>query len=217
MAFRTRQDYEGADWRVAVKKNDTLKTNRQKPERSLSPQRKQLSSGSPFKKRPCGPVLKGRQQKPLAPGAPRGWVTDTLVPAAACHFENTKIQVGDGSCLSQRHVSSRGLNRRMLPHTKVFRPLRRSTRRCPPWTRTGLMSGDRKATRYWALGFGYGAAPAETSPAPARQKPGNRPALYPFRLQAPTIHPAHRSAAKRRVGFGSGPWPAYISKEVLVL
>ena len=42
--------------------------------------------------------------------------------------------------------------------------VRRTTRRCPPWTRTGLMSGDRKATRYWALGFGYGAAPAEASP-----------------------------------------------------
>ena len=99
---------------------------------------------------------------------------------------------GSGSCFSRRQVFSRGLNRRMLPHTKVFRPPRRATRRCPPWTRTGLMSGDRKATRYWALGFGYGAAPAETSPAPVRQRQGNRFALHPFRLQAPTIPSAHR-------------------------
>ena len=51
MAFRTRQECEGADWRVAVKENGT--TNH-----------KSLylgSRGSPFKKRPCGPVLKDRQ------------------------------------------------------------------------------------------------------------------------------------------------------------
>ena len=50
---------------------------------------------------------------------------------------------------------------RMLPLAGEFRPLRRATRRCPPWTRTGLVSGDRKAARYWASGFGHGAAPAE--------------------------------------------------------
>ena len=50
------------------------------------------SRGSPFKKRPCGPVLKVRQQNPKTPGALRGWVWGSLVPAAACHFENTRIQ-----------------------------------------------------------------------------------------------------------------------------
>ncbi len=58
--------------------------------------------------------------------------------------------------LSWRHIFSRGLSRKMLPLAGEFRPLRRSTRRCPPWTRTGLMSGDRKATRYRASGFGHG-------------------------------------------------------------
>ena len=83
MAFRTRQDYEGADWRVAVKENGAANN------RSLIIQDREADT---FKKRPCGPVLKGRQQKPLAPGAPRGWVTASLVPAAACHFENTRIR-----------------------------------------------------------------------------------------------------------------------------
>ena len=54
------------------------------------------------------------------------------------------------------------------------------------------VSGDRKASRYWALGFGYGAALAEISPAPVRQRQGNRPALYSPGLQAPTIPFAHR-------------------------
>ena len=56
------------------------------PKESVSPK------ADTFKKRPCGPVLKGRQTKPPAPGAPRGWVSGSLVPAAACHFENTRIQ-----------------------------------------------------------------------------------------------------------------------------
>ncbi len=72
-----------------------------------------------------------------------------------------------------RHIISRGLYRKMLPHAGEFRPIsalraslrsvalrnapagavRRATRRCSPWTRTGLMSGDRKANRYlsWRL------------------------------------------------------------------
>ena len=111
----------------------------------------------------------------------------------------TSILRCKGRCLallSQRHGFSRGLNGRMLPHTGEFRPLRRSTRRCPPWTRTGLMSGDRKATRYWALGFEHGAALAETSPAPVRQRQGNRPALYPSGLQAPAIPPSHTVKAR---------------------
>ena len=144
---------------------------------------------SPFKKRPCGPVLKDRQQKPQAPGAPREWVKASLVTGRGLSLREYKDTEGSGSCLSQRHIISRGLNRRMLPHFGEFRPLRRSTRRCPPWTRTGLMSGDRKASRYWALGFGYGAAPAETSPAPVHQRPGNRFALCSFGLQAPTSSP----------------------------
>ena len=48
---------------------------------------------------------------------------------------------------------------------------------------------DEKATRYWALGFGHGAAPAEASPAPVRQRQGNRSALCSFELQAPTKGP----------------------------
>ena len=54
------------------------------PKESVSPK------ADTFKKRPCGPVLKGRQTKPPAPGAPRGWVTVNLVPAAACHFAQAK-------------------------------------------------------------------------------------------------------------------------------
>ena len=153
------------------------------------------SRGSPFKKRPCGPVLKGRQQKPKAPCAPREWVTVSLVPAAACHFAQTQKERTALPSFLERHIISRGLCGKKLPHFGEFRPLRRATRRCPPWTRTGLMSGDRKATRYWALGFGYGAAPAETSPAPVRQRQGNRLALYLFGLQAPTIPFAHRQGA----------------------
>jgi hypothetical protein len=91
-----------------------------------------------------------------------------------------KDGVGDGSCLSQRQVFSRGPYRKILPHFGEFRPLQRSTRRCPPWTRTGLMSGDRKATRYWALGFGHGAAPAGASDSPVRQRPENPPWHLPL-------------------------------------
>ena len=79
-AFRTRQECEGADWRVAVKENDAI--NNRSP--CLGPR------GSLFKKRPYGPVLKGSQQKPKTPGAPRSWVTANLVPAAACHFAQTQ-------------------------------------------------------------------------------------------------------------------------------
>ena len=82
MVFKTRQDCEGSDWRVAVKENGAANNKSPYP----GPR------GSPFKKRPFGPVLKGRQQNPPAPGAPRGWVTASLVPAAACHFENTKTE-----------------------------------------------------------------------------------------------------------------------------
>ena len=82
-AFRTRQECEGADWRVAVKRK------RDYHKRKHCTQNREADT---FKKRPCGPVLKGRQTKPLAPGAPRGWVSANLVPAAACHFEDTKIQ-----------------------------------------------------------------------------------------------------------------------------
>ena len=137
--------------------------------------------GSLFKKRPYGPVLKGRQTKRPAPGAPRGWVTASLVTGRGLSLREYKDTGGSGSFLSQHHVFSRGLCRRMLPHFGVFRPLRRTTRRCPPWTRTGLMSGDRKATRYWALGFGYGAAPAEILPAAGSQCRGfSRTRFAPF-------------------------------------
>ena len=88
--FRTRQDCEGADHRVAVKGNETARPNRQPPERSPGPQRNQFPQADTFKKRPSGPVLKDRQQKPKAPGAPRGWVTVSLIPAAACHFVQTE-------------------------------------------------------------------------------------------------------------------------------
>jgi len=97
-------------------------------------------------------------------------------------FDRSQVAVlkktdGNGRIYYQLKLSQPVMVKK-LPHSGEFRPLRRATRRCPPWTRTGLMSGDRKATRYWALGFGYGAAPAETSPAPVRQRPGNRSALY---------------------------------------
>ena len=48
--FKTRQDCEGADHRVAVKGNETV--NNQSP----YPGPKRIT----FKKRPCGPVLKDR-------------------------------------------------------------------------------------------------------------------------------------------------------------
>ena len=169
-----------------------LQDQTDKAQKEVQAPRETSFPGSQFKKRPCGPVLKASQQNPPAPGAPRGWVSATLVPAAACHFEDTKIRRANDSFLLQRQVFSRGLSRKMLPLAGEFRPPRRATRRCPPWTRTGLMSGDRKANRYWALGFGHGAAPAETSPAPVRQRQGNRSALHPSGLQADTIHPAHR-------------------------
>ena len=153
------------------------------PKESVSPK------ADTFKKRPCGPVLKDDQQNPPAPGAPRGWVTASLVPAAACHFANTQKRTEHAPSFFSAIFLPRPVMVKNLPHSGEFRQLRRATRRCPPWTRTGLMSGDRKATRYWALGFEHGAAPAETSPAPVRQRPGNRPALYPSGLQAPTGPP----------------------------
>ena len=176
------------------------------------PDKKWKLSGSRFKIRPFGPVLKGGLAE--APGfwRCRGWVWGGLVPAAACHFEAIKIQGADGSRLLQRHIFCRGLYGRMLPHSGEFRPIsalrtslrsvalrnapagavRRATRRCPPWTRTGLVSGDRKANRCWALGFGHGAAPAGAPDSPVHQWPGNRFALCSFGLQAPTKKPAHR-------------------------
>ena len=48
--FKTRQNCEGADWRVAVKKTALSQTKTLYP----GPQ------GITFKKRPCGPVLKDR-------------------------------------------------------------------------------------------------------------------------------------------------------------
>ena len=77
---KTRQECEGPDWRVAVKENGAIDNRSPYP----GPR------GSPFKKRPFGPVLKGRQTNPPAPGAPRGWVMGSLVPAAACHFAQTE-------------------------------------------------------------------------------------------------------------------------------
>ena len=88
--FRTRQECEGPDLRVAVKGKRDFKTEPTKPIKKSKPPEKLVPSGSPFKKRPCGPVLKNRQQNPPAPGAPREWVTANLVPAAACHFAQTQ-------------------------------------------------------------------------------------------------------------------------------
>ena len=79
--FRTRQECEGPDHRMAVKR----KRHHHKPKRCT-----QDREADTFKKRPCGPVLKGRQSKPKTPGAPREWVTASLVPAAACHFAQTQ-------------------------------------------------------------------------------------------------------------------------------
>ena len=127
---------------MAVKENGTA--NNRSP--YLGPR------GSPFKKRPYGPVLKGRRPKPPAPGAPREWVTVSLVPAAACHFAQTQKERTALPSFLERHIISRGLYRRMLPHAGEFRPLRRSTRRCPPWTRTGLMK-RLPGTGRWASGM----------------------------------------------------------------
>ena len=102
--FKTRQVCEGADHRVAVKRNDIITYQNTVPRKKPKPpkaflldgggfrmktggrlssarhtQRACRPQGSLFKKRPCGPVLKARQQKPPAPGAPRGWVTVSLV------------------------------------------------------------------------------------------------------------------------------------------
>ena len=68
--FRTRQDCEGADHRVAVKRK------RDYHKRKHCTQNREADT---FKKRPYGPVLKDRQTKPPAPGAPRGWVWASLV------------------------------------------------------------------------------------------------------------------------------------------
>ena len=64
------------------------------PKESVSPK------ADTFKKRPCGPVLKDRQQKPQAPSAPRGWVSASPVPAAACHFAQTKKRKDSSAILS---------------------------------------------------------------------------------------------------------------------
>ncbi len=137
-----------------------------------------------FKKRPCGPVLKDKLYRALGFWrSPRVGIGQSR-SGRGLSLRKHKNEVGSGSCLSQSHVFSRGLNRKMLPLAGEFRPLRRATRRCPPWTRTGLMSGDRKATRYWALAFGPGAAPAGASDSPACQRPGNRLALCSFKLSS---------------------------------
>ena len=65
---------------MAVKENETV--NNKSPYSE--------SKDSPFKKRPFGPVLKGRQTKPPAPGAPRGWVWASLVTGRGCHFAQDK-------------------------------------------------------------------------------------------------------------------------------
>ena len=88
--FRTRQDCEGPDHRVAVKRKRRCKTKPANPRKKSKPPEKPVPPGRPFKKRPFGPVLKGRQTNSQAPGAPRGWVTVSLVPAADCHFAQTQ-------------------------------------------------------------------------------------------------------------------------------
>ena len=52
-----------------------------------------------FKKRPCGPVLKDRQQKPKAPGAPRGWVTASLVTGRGLSLRTDAKKDGKRSVL----------------------------------------------------------------------------------------------------------------------
>ena len=108
--------------------------------------------------------------------------------AAAAEMRPSGKDAGEFRPISALRASLRSVALRNAPAGAV----RRTTRRCPPWTRTGLMSGDRKATRYWALGFGHGAAPAGAPDSPVHQWPGNRFALCSFGLQAPTKKPAHR-------------------------
>ena len=112
-AFRTRQECEGADWRVAVKENDAI--NNRSP--CLGPR------GSLFKKRPCGPVLKDRWY-----GALGFWRSPRLSNGQSrsgrgLSLRKYKDRMGKGSCLSQRHGFSRGLNQKMLPLAGEFRPI----------------------------------------------------------------------------------------------
>ncbi len=82
-----------------------------------------LPQGSLFKRRPCGPVLKGRQCGALGFWRSREWVRGSLVTGRGLSLRGYKNEVDDVSCLSQCQVFSRGLCRRMLPHFGEFRPI----------------------------------------------------------------------------------------------
>jgi hypothetical protein len=130
------------------------KTKPTTPRKKSKPPEKPVPPGSPFKKRPCGPVLKGRQPNPPASGAAAaGCGPVSFRPrlvTSILHYKSRYLVF-----LSQRQVFSRGLYRRMLPHAGEFRPLRRATRRCPPWTRTGLCPVTERltGTGRWVLGM----------------------------------------------------------------
>ena len=55
--------------------------------------------GSPFKKRPYGPVLKDRQQKLKALGAPRDWVWASLVTGRGLSLRTDAKKDGKHSVL----------------------------------------------------------------------------------------------------------------------
>ena len=76
MAFRTRQDCEGADWRVAVKGNDTITNQNAAPRNEKQPVQEAAL-------RAC---LEGKTHKIASAWRCRGRVSANLVPAAACHF-----------------------------------------------------------------------------------------------------------------------------------
>jgi len=144
-----------------------------------------------FKKRPCGPVLKDSHPNPPAPGAPRGWGTANLVPAAACHFAQTQKERKTIYPFLAPYFLPRPIWK-VAASCRSISPAAAVDQALSALDPDRTVSGDRKATRYWALGFGHGAALAETSPAPVRQRPGNRFDLYSSELQAPTTPFAHR-------------------------
>ena len=78
--FRTRQECEGPDWRVAVKRKRGCQDQTDKPQKEvLAPQRNQFPQAGMFKKRPYKPVLKDRQTKAQGSGASAGECRSSLV------------------------------------------------------------------------------------------------------------------------------------------
>ena len=77
---KTSQDCEGSDRRVAVKGNVAINSKSPYP----GPRGRHVQEAA---LRAC---LEGQTDKTASAWRSRGWVSASLVPAAACHFENTK-------------------------------------------------------------------------------------------------------------------------------